>query len=487
MKKIMIMKKIFSIPLFLGLIMLVSCQKQLELTPKKIYYDNFYQSAEDAISAVNAVYSNLNQVNQYNSSLWLLQDVASDDCFARENLNDPNIHQIDQYDLNATNNYLSEIWRGSYQGIFRANIVLEKVPETKMDTVLKNRILGEARFLRGQFYFNLVRLFGDVPLITKPISSSLNDDELYVARTSVDLVYNQVIEDFIFASSNCPKNYSQSVDKGRVTKGAALGLLSKTYLTLKQWTNAANTAKAVVELGVYGLYDDYSGNFKDVNRNGKESVFAVQFFSGVPSQNNQIVITGLPSIPGLFPAGVEVMLPTENLLNSFEEGDYRKEVSFFDEYWFYEFEPHIWKHWDQDTYEPDETAQCGSNFAVMRYSEILLIYAEAINEISGPTAEAYDAINQIRNRARNGNAEVLPDLDGLSQDDFRLAVLNERRHEFVNEGVRWYDLVRTGNLVEYVNNAKGSDSNPQEFNNLFPIPQRELDNNPKLDQNLGYQ
>jgi hypothetical protein len=235
------------------------------------------------------------------------------------------------------------------------------------------------------------------------------------------------------------------------------------------------------------LYDDYSGNFKDVNRNGKESVFAVQFFSGVPSQNNQIVITGLPSIPGLFPAGVEVMLPTENLLNSFEEGDYRKEVSFFDEYWFYEFEPHIWKHWDQDTYEPDETAQCGSNFAVMRYSEILLIYAEAINEISGPTAEAYDAINQIRNRARNGNAEVLPDLDGLSQDDFRLAVLNERRHEFVNEGVRWYDLVRTGNLVEYVNNAKGSDSNPQEFNNLFPIPQRELDNNPKLDQNLGYQ
>lgn len=488
MKKIEIMKKIFSIPLFLILLMLVgSCEKQLELTPKQIYYDNYYQTEADAIGAINAVYGMLNQVNQYKSSLWLIQDVSSDDCDARENLNDPNIHQFDNYNLASTNTYLTEIWRDSYEGIFRANIVLERVPKISMDSTLKTRILGEARFLRGLFYFNLVRLYGDVPLVLIPVSSDLSDEELYVYRSSVETVYNQIIEDFIFASKNCPKSYSQASDIGRATKGAALGILAKVYLTNQQWSDAASTANDVVELGVYGLWDDYSANFKDVNRNGKESVFATQFYSGVPSQNNQIVITGLPSIPGLFPAGVEVMLPTENLLNSFETGDYRKEVTFFDSYWYYEFEPHIWKHWDQDAYEPDETAQCGSNFAVMRYSEILLIYAEALNEISGPTNEAYQAINQVRNRARNGNVDVLPDLVGLSQDDFRMAVLQERRVEFVNEGIRWYDLVRTDNLIEFVKIAKGNKANPQDFNMLFPIPQREIDNNRNLEQNLGYQ
>ena len=417
----------------------------------------------------------------------MIQDVASDDCNARETLNDPNIHQFNEYNLKSTNTYLTGIWQGSYQGILRANIVLQKIPETQMDSVVKNRILGEARFLRGLFYFNLVRLFGDIPLVLVPISADMNDEELYVHRTSTEIVYNQIIEDFTLASELCPKAYFQSSEKGRVTKGAALGALAKTYLTIKQWDKAAENAQAVFNLGIYGLWDDYANNFKDVNRNSKESVFAVQFFSGIPSQNNQIVISGLPYIQGVFPAGVEIMLPTENLLNTFEEGDYRKEVTFFDHYWYDSFEPHIWKHWDQDTYEADETAECGSNFTIMRFSEIILIYAEATNEISGPTIEALAAINEVRARARNGNQEILPDLTGLSQEEFRNAVLHERRVEFVNEGIRWYDLVRTGNLIEYVKQAKGNNANPQDFNYIFPIPQHELDNNHNLTQNIGYQ
>lgn len=480
------MKKIFAFPLFLALIMLLSCQKQLELAPKKIHYDNYYQSGEDAIGAINAVYGILSQVNQYNSYLWLVQDVASDDCNARPTLNDPNIHQINQYDLQSTNTYLTGIWQGSYSGILRANIVLQKIPGTKMDSAIKSRILGEARFLRGLFHFNLVRLFGDVPLILEPISANLTDEELYVFRTPSDAVYKQIIEDFTLAAELCPEVYYQGSEKGRVTQGAALGALAKAYLTIGQLDKAAEKAKAVIDLGVYGLWDDYADNFKDVHRNGKESVFAVQFFSGVPSQNNQIVISGLPYIKGVFSAGVEIMLPTEDLLNSFEEGDYREEVTFFDHYWYDQFEPHICKHWDQDTYEADETAECGSNFTVMRFSEILLMYAEAINETSGPTAEAFAAINEVRARARNGNPDVLPDLTGLSQEGFRAAVLHERRVEFVNEGIRWYDLVRTGNLVGFVKQAKGNNSNPQEFNYVFPIPQHELDNNPNLTQNNGY-
>jgi len=480
------MKKISAIILLLAFAILFSCQKQLELTPKKIYYDNYYQTQEDALGAINAVYSILTQVNQYNSYLWLIQDVASDDCDARANLNDPNIHQFDTYNFNTTNNYLSGIWQASYLGISRANIVIEKVPEIDMDSTLKVRILGEASFLRGLFYYNLVRLFGDVPLVLKPVSSSLTDEEVYVSRTDKQTVYEQIFIDLEFASTACPKTYYSASDKGRVTQGAALAFLAKAYLTNKQFDKSQLKAKETIDLGSFGLWDDFSNNFKDAKRNGKESVFAAQFFAGVPSQNNQIVISGLPSEPGLFPAGVEIMLPTTDLINSFEEGDFRKETTFFDKYWFYEYDPHIWKHWDQDTYEPDQTAQCGSNFAIMRFSEVLLIYAEAINEVSGPNGDAYDAINQVRARARNGVEDVLPDLTGLSQDEFRDAVLHERRTEFVNEGVRWYDLVRTGNLIEYVNRAKGDKANPQEFNYVFPIPQRELDVNKNLTQNPNY-
>lgn len=480
------MKKISAILILSVFAILFSCQKQLEITPHKIYYDNYYQNQDDALGAINAVYSILTQVNQYNSYLWLIQDVASDDCNARATLNDPNIHQFDTYDFNTTNNYLSGIWQSSYLGISRANIVIEKVPEIDMDSTLKVRILGEASFLRGLFYFNLVRLFGDVPLVLKPVTSSLTDEELYVTRTDKQEIYEQIFIDFNYATTACPKAYYSGADKGRVTQGAALAFLAKAYLTNKQYDKASLKAKETIDLGSFGLWDDFSDNFKDAKRNGKESVFAAQFFAGVPSQNNQIVISGLPSEPGLFPAGVEIMLPTTDLLNSFEEGDFRKETTFFDNYWFYEFDPHIWKHWDQDTYDADKTAQCGSNFAVMRFSEVLLIYAEAINEISGPTGDSYDAINQVRARARNGVEDVLPDLSGLSQDEFRDAVLRERRSEFVNEGMRWYDLVRTGSLIEYVIRAKGDKANPQEFNYVFPIPQRELDVNHNLTQNPNY-
>lgn len=480
------MKKLILISLILSIFVIISCEKQLELKPHEIYYNNYYQSEDDAIGAINAVYSLLTYVNQYNSYLWLIQDVASDDCNSRPTLNDPNIHQFNTYDLQSTNNYLTGIWQGSYLGISRANIVLQEVPKIEMDSTLKEQILGEANFLRGLFYFNLVRLFGDVPLIIKPVSEDLTDEEVYVYRTSSDQVYNQIIEDFTLASQKCPKVYYNNADKGRATMGAALAILSKVYLTLNEWELASQTANQVIELGIYNLWSDYSSNFKDINRNGKESIFAAQFFADVTSQQNQIVISGLPSIPGTFSAGVEIMLPTEDLMDSFEEGDYRKEVSFFDHYWFETFEPHIWKHWDQDTYEPDETAQCGSNFTIMRYSEILLIYAEALNEISGPVTEAYDAINSVRARARNGNEDVLPDYNGLSKEEFRTAILHERRMEFVNEGIRWYDLVRTGNLIEFVKQAKGSEANPQEYNYVFPIPQRERDVNQNLTQNEGY-
>jgi len=481
------MKKYSLLTVIVLLLVVVACRKELDLEPHQIYYDNFYKTSEDAVSAINAVYDVLGSVSQYSNNLWLIQDIASDDCDARATLNDPNLHEFDTYSLESNNKYLSAIWQGSYLGISRANVVLQKVPEIPMDSALQQRILGEARFLRALYYFNLVRLFGDVPLVTVPVSSDLEEDEIYPVRTSADDIYRQIREDLSLAASVLPLRYTNPGDKGRATKGAALGILSKVYLTNKDWTNAYQTASEVIGSNVYSLHADYTANFKEANKNGKESVFEVQFYKNSTAENSQMVISGLPSLPGVFSAGVEIMLPTDDLLNSFEEGDYRKQATFFDNYWGYTFEPHIWKYWDQVAYKPQNTSQSGADFMVMRYSEVLLIYAEALNEaMGGPTEEAYEAINAVRERARNGNASVLPDLAGLDQISFRKAVLDERRHEFVSEGQRWFDLVRTGNLIEYVKRAKGDKANPAVFNYVFPIPQRELDVNRNLTQNDDY-
>lgn len=466
--------------------LVVACEESLEFEVKdRLTLENFFLNADDALASVNGIYDVLGQVDMYNSSMWLIQDISSDDCDASPTWNDPNAHQFDTYSLQANNNYTTSMWKTLYNLISKANLSIDSIPVIDMDETMQNRLLGEARFLRALSYFNLVRLYGGVPVVLHP---ETDIDNYLVPRDEPELVYDQIIKDLEEASISLPTSYGIT-DKGRATRGAALGLLSKVYLTLQEWDLASEKAKQVMDIPVYGLWDDFTDNFKEVNKNGKESVFEVQFYSEVQSENSRIVISGLPGIYA-FPAGVGMMLPTEDLLNSFESGDYRYEATFFEEYDYFghnTFDPHIWKHWDQDTYPPDKTGQSGANFPVMRYAEVLLIYAEALNELNqGPTQEAYDAVNQVRQRARNGDDAVLPDLSGLSYQEFQTAVLKEKRCETVNEGQRWFDLVRTGNLEEFVKRAKGDKANPQPFNYVFPIPQREIDLNDKLDQNDEY-
>ena len=380
---------------------------------------------------------------------------------------------------------MAGIWRASYQVIARANLSVTRIPEVSMDETLKARLIGEAKFLRALSYFNLVRLFGGVPLVLEPESDI---DEYLVPRATETAVYDQIIADLENATESLPKTFSGS-NKGRATKGAAMGQLAKVYLTMGTWDMAAGYCEDIMDLNVYGLWDDYKDNFREANKNGKESLFEVQFYAGEQPENSQIVISALPSIYA-FPAAVGIILPTEDLLNRFDSGDYRYDVTFFEEYSYFgnnTFDPHIWKHWDQDVYEPGETGQSGANFPVMRYAEVLLMYAEALNEVhQGPTQEAYDAVNRVRERARNGVPDVVPDLQNLSYEEFRDAVLNEKRLETVNEGHRWFDLKRTGNLVEYLNRAKGAKADPQPYHYRMPIPQREMDLNPNLEQNDQY-
>lgn len=479
------MKK-YILAFIIMIFVLAGCEKSLDFEIKdSLTLDNFFIDAGDATASVNSVYDALGDLDLYKSRLWLIQDIASDDCDALSTWNDPNARQFDSYSLDPTNYFLEGVWRASYQLIARANLSVNRIPDVNMEEKLKSRLIGEAKFLRALSYFNLVRLFGGVPLV---LESKTDIDEYLVARADPENIYQQIISDLQAAETALPISYSGN-NKGRATRGAVKGMLAKVYLTRGEWEMAANKAKEVMDLGVYSLWDDYKDNFREANKNGKESVFEVQFYSGQQSENSQIVISSLPSIYA-FPAGVGIILPTEDLLNSFETGDYRYEVSFFDEYSYfgnYTFDPHIWKHWDRDAYAADETGESGANFPVMRYAEILLMYAEALNEqYNGPTQEAYIAVNRVRERARNEVDGVIPDLSGLSYEEFQAAVLKEKRCETVNEGQRWFDLARTRKLIEFVNRAKGEKANPQAFNYVFPIPQREMDLNPNLVQNDKY-
>jgi hypothetical protein len=337
-------------------------------------------------------------------------------------------------------------------------------------------------------------MFGDVPLVL-----SL-DAPLTPPRSPKEEVYAQIISDLEFAKQNLPDNYPPDNGLGRATKGAATGLLAKVFLTRGEWQRSITESEAILNNPQYGLYEDFADAFKIPNENGKETLFSVGFGTANNSisfwEVGQFNVRLLPkklsgAIPGVNAQGWQVA--TQNLYDSYHPQDRRREVTFLTTIENTDgstttVEPHIQKYWDKTT-EP-LAGNTDHDFPYLRYADVLLMYAEALNELNnGPTPAAYEAINRVRERARfNGTEElpILPDLQGLSYQEFKDAILLERRHEFVAEGKRWFDLVRFGKLEELVPVAKPG-VQPQPFHYLFPIPQGEIDLNQNLlPQNQGY-
>jgi hypothetical protein len=364
----------------------------------------------------------------------------------------------------------------------------------KIDEKLKARLIGEARFLRGLLYFDLVRLFGDIPLMLNV------QDPVYPKKALSAAIFDQVIADLSFSEKNLPASYPVNNGKGRATSGAAKGLLAKVYLTQKNYPKAISYCKEIIASGQYALWADFQDAFRIPNSNGKEALFTVGFGTGNNSisfwEVGQFNVRLLPkelteSVASINAQGWQVA--TKSLLNAYDPLDRRREVTLLTEVpsksgsTIY-IEPHIQKYWDKIT-EP-QGGNTENDFPYLRYADVLLMYAEALNEQNnGPTTEAYDAINAIRKRARfDGKKEraILPNLSGLNYTQFKEKLLLERRLEFVGEGHRWFDLVRFNQLETAVKAAKVK-ANPMAFHKLFPIPQEEIDlNNNLLPQNPGY-
>lgn len=463
--------------------MLSACNV-LDVTPESNFTPtNFYKNADDARAAVNSVYDLMNSSNMYGQIMWIIQDQATDDAEwggGRQTANQPK-NDLDKYTFTPATSTFQSLWGTVYQGINRANAVLARVPGIPMDEALKARLLAEAKFMRGFYYFTLVRLFGDVPL---QLTETASLENLTVARAPVEDVYKQIIQDFTDAETVLPVSYT-GADRGRATSGAAKAFLAKVFLTRGEWARASAKAKEVIDLGVYDLWPTFAEAFLIANKNGRESVFEMQALGGGFGEGSWMQGFMRPPfdrVNGV--AGFGDNPPTENLYRTYTATDRRRDVTLR----LYsatgtpappasvQFPCYVNKYLD-----PSATANAegSNNYPIIRYADVLLMYAEALNEQGAGNAEAYAVVNRIRSRAG------LPALTNLSQAGFRDAVLLERRLELAFEGHRWYDLARTKRLISAMR-AQNSTINVQEFNYLFPIPQTERDVNGRLTQNPGY-
>lgn len=485
--------KIFLLPALACMMMISSCKKFLEENPKNfISTDNFFETENDAIASVNSIYAYLNAqkggllTGTYHSTFWAVIGLASDELRQGNiELNHPDMEAISNFTFSPLYGEFSEIWQQQYKPITLANLSIQYIPGIDMDEVLKARLIGEASFLRALLYYNMVRMFGSIPLVLK------DDEPLTPPVATEDEIYTQIIADLNVAINSLPDNYPPGDGRGRATKGAANTLLAKVLLTRGDWQGAADHCMAVINSGQYDLWQDFADVFKLKNRGGKESVFAVGFgdANGAISfwEVGQFQVRLLP--PEVQKEGVincqGWQYPTKEIYNSFVPQDRRRAATFSTVANSKPIDPYIIKYWDRAAEPKGNGSQ--NDFQVMRYSDVLLTAAEAYNELGDMTnAEKY--INMVRKRARWDGTKylsILPDITGLTQAQFRDTVLNERKWEFVCEGQRWFDLKRTKKLEEIVPQTKPGIL-PQSKNYLFPKPQREIDLNPNIQQNEGY-
>lgn len=475
------MKKTIYSSLVAVALLSVSCVKLKEEPAAFLTTEQFYKTPADAVAAVNGVYYTLNGSGQtiYNSLFQIGLDIASDEADPGPRARNPDVRSFSVLSHATTNDRVAEIWRQHFAGINRANVAIDKIPAIDMNESLRARLVNEAKFIRALYYFNLVRLYGGVPLVLHE-PTALGNDALQVARNTAEEVYAQIIRDLKDAES-LPASYG-GTDVGRATGGAAKALLARVYLTRKDWTNAAAKALEVIN-GSYGydLFANFADVFNKANNNGKEHIFSAQFKSNASGHGNSLGSRGTPTgIPGI--DGGDADVPTALIYSQYRAGDTRKAVTFFTSLVSptngstYTFTPHFRKYYDASVLP--NTGESGINFPVVRFADVLLEYAEAVNEASGPTPDALAAFNRVRKRAG------IPELAGLSQAQFRDSIYQERRLEFVYEHQRWFDLVRTGKLIEKLTAVGKTNVQPKHY--LYPVPQREIDLNPKLTQNPGW-
>lgn len=474
--------------------------------------ESILTSPESAMALANSAYINSTVFNgpafSWGGNTFLLLEYMTGKVTSENSQS--SFKEFQDVALSARTPYVEEWWRGCYAGISKCNLAIQKLSEYKgsIDDVLLDKLIGEVKFMRAIYYYNLVRIFGDVPKITVP---QLDLGELQITRAPLKEIYDEIIIPDLLAAESAPLPFKEQT--GRVSMAAVKALLADVYLTYagypvqggtQFYTESAKRSLEIINSDEYSLFENYEELWNPSNNNVGEFIFQEQF--SVNKRSNELVPGVLPSRSGMSAFGLEYgsLIPTPEFVDSYVEGDKRAEEKqfFFTTYPGHpskfspgapELElidfvaPYIHKYFDQSAI--DGAGQSGLNHTIYRYADILLMYAEAQASAEGTAnAEAMESLNLIRLRAN------LPEFDITSGSEFIKEVWNQRYFELCYENKMWFDMIRTRlirddgtgeyiNFVEYINNwGKGY----SETNLLFPIPLTEIQVNSNLEQNPGY-
>lgn len=472
------MKKI----LYFALIgLLTGCANPLE---EEVYSafgpNNFFQKADDAEGLLNSAYS-VEQRRGFRNYL-LMAEVNTDLLIDREGGLRSLAQPLEDFTWNASHEFFETAWALHYRTVYRTNLILDQVPAIEMAETRKTQILAEARFLRASAYQTLYELFGPVPIITSSTTSS--DDR--PSRATQEEFVNFVETEFKAVADILPTVATQY---GRATKGAALSLLTRFYLNNKKWQETAETTQKVIALNVYQLYNatNRTSLFDIANEKNSEFIYIRPNLAQPGLGDNYLPHAAPPNYK--FKTAPKTNYATQlktlsGFYNTFDPADQRRQAIITE---YEDVNGKIIKLGTDDVrsfkFKEDLSATgevMGNDFPVYRYADILLTRAEALNELSGPTQEAIDLINQVRARA---GVTALKLADFASKDALRAHLLKERGWEFFSEELRRQDLIRHGKFIEY---AKARGKVAFDHQVLFPLPQSEIDRNPNLKQNDGY-
>lgn len=475
------MKKLHSIRYIILILLIpatISCSKDfVNLTPQGLIpVDGYYRDELSFKNALTGMYGSLRTI--YNNH-WAYSELPSDNTMTFPS-SEAFWGEMDKYTWTPTSSRIQEAWSRHYNTISLCNILLDRITPVSMPQANKDRYIAEAKFVRALMYFNLVRMFGDVPLVLNEITT---EAQAYsYDREPVAGVYAQIEKDLTESAAVLPVSYS-GADIGRATKTAANGLLGKVYMFQKKFESAETTLAQVAAAAPSPLLS-YDRIFGLGNDNNAEIIFSIQYISGGFGEGNIFAREFVPQPSGTTIIGVSgssYNVGGADLNAAFEAGDARKAISigiFTDGVLAY--------YYTRKFLYPTVLAgnEGDNDWPVLRFGDAILLYAEALNE-NGKTTEALVQLNRIRTRAG------LPEKSGLSQQDTRTAIYNERRVELCFEGERWFDLVRWNIFIPTMQafkikyNVTGM-GNIEARLSVLPIPSRERALNPNLTQNTGY-
>lgn len=491
--------KLYLIGLLIVVFTATSCHDDLlNPVPESILTTaNAFKTENDIDLAVLGIY---NRYQARVSSDFVIMETPSDNEYAYSLASAvfPGMAEIDVLEISPENTLVNDFWKNTYNGIFRANVVLANIDiPTDYSASKKDQLIGEAKFLRSKFYFDLVRIFGGVPEVTSVLSV---EEAKEIPRATEQEIYNLIVEDLQDAINKLPN--PNSIEQGRASQAAAIALLAKVYVYLEEWNEAKIHLERLINDYDYSLVENYADLFKIETENNSETIFSLTFVEGSNGHRLTHLLTPSGGVYETITNGSMVSRPTWDLHKAYMDGDTRFEVTITEEQIPFASEPDdpaIWFPYFNKWIVADQIINSsGLDIPVLRLGDMILLYSEVLYNL-GEHQQSLDQINRITERAF-GDISNNYDLADISDAEaFYDILLLERRLELVLENNRWFDLVRTGRFTSVLTEIEGEYNpstgeantitiNAQPYMRYFPIPheQIQLASPNVLEQNEGY-